>query len=255
MSANSGGANPGGEFAGQVALVTGGAQGLGLAIATLLFERGASLCLLDIDEPRLQESAAALGDSDRVLPLVTDVTDEAAILAARAAIMARFGRVDVLVNNTGTYPPGNVRDITVAEWDRVFDINAKSMFLTTRSFMDIMAAQRYGRIVCIVTTDATKAKPTTPHYAAAKAAVANLIKTFAFELGPEQVLVNGVSPGAIATERAKSEPWLKERIKEIPLGRPAEPKDIAEVVAFLASPRNRFVTGETVIASGGATMV
>ncbi len=246
---------PQGEFAGQVAVVTGAAQGLGFVIARLLFERGAAVCLLDIDEARLGQAAAQLGDPARVLPLVTDVVAEPAILAARDAIVARFGRVDVLVNNTGTYPPGNVRDLTVADWDHVFDVNAKSMFLTTRSFMGTMAARRSGRIVCIVTTDATKAKPTTPHYAAAKAAVANLIKTFAVELGPDQVLVNGVSPGAIATERAKREPWLKERIKEIPLGRPAEPEDIAEVVLFLASPRNRFVTGETVIASGGATMV
>ena len=94
-----------------------------------------------------------------------------------------------------------------------------------------------------------------PHYAASKAAVLSLVKTFAQELGPHGIMVNGVSPGPIATERAKSEGWLAKHIPHIPLGRAGEPEDIAEVVAFLASPANRFVTGETVIASGGITMV
>ena len=113
----------------------------------------------------------------------------------------------------------------------------------------------YGRIVSIVTNDIYIAKPTLPHYAASKAAVASLIKTFAVELAPHQVLCNGVSPGAVATERAKSQSWLAERIPHIPVRRAAEPEDLAEVVLFLASPRNRFIVGETVIANGGFTMV
>ena len=200
-------------------------------------------------------SASSIGDPARVLGIACDVTSETALDEAWDKIVAQFTGVDVLVNNAGIYPHASLRDITIAQWEHVFDVNTKSMFLTTRTFCDIMAERGYGRIVSIVTTDAYQAKPTMAHYAASKAAVANLVKTFALELAPSQVLVNGVSPGAIATERAKSQSWLKERIKEIPLGHAAEPEDMAEVVLFLASPRNRFITGETVIASGGATMI
>jgi 3-oxoacyl-[acyl-carrier protein] reductase len=98
-------------------------------------------------------------------------------------------------------------------------------------------------------------KPTIPHYAAAKAALLSLIKTFALELAPHQVLCNGLSPGPVATERAKGQAWLAERIPKIPLLRAAEPEDMAEYVAFLASPRNRFMTGETIVANGGYIMV
>ena len=243
------------EFTEQVAVVTGAANGIGFAIAKLLHHRGAKICLLDIDTEQVVASATSLKDDERTFALTCDITDETSLQHAREAIMQRFSRVDILVNNAGIYPHATFREIDIAQWDHVFDVNTKGMFLTTRTFCDIMTAQEYGRIVSIVTVDAYIAKPTMPHYAASKAAVANLVKTFALELAPSQVLVNGVSPGAVATERAKSQSWLKERIKDIPLGRAAEPEDIAEVVLFLASPRNRFVTGETVIACGGAMMV
>ena len=243
------------DFTDQVTVVTGAAHGLGFAIAKLLCERGAKTCLLDIDAEQVLASATSLGDPSRVLGIECDVTDEAALKRARDTITEQFSSVDILINNAGIYPHATFREIEIAEWDKVFDVNTKSMFLATRTFCDLMAAKGYGRVVSIVTSDAYIPKPTMPHYAASKAAVANLVKTFALELAPSQVLVNGVSPGAIATERAKSQSWLKERIKQIPLGRAAEPEDIAEVVAFLASSRNRFITGETVIASGGLTMI
>ena len=243
------------EFTDQVAVVTGAAQGIGFAIAKLLFDRGAKVCLLDVDADKVAASAGLLSNEDRAAGFTCDVTDETALSRTRDEIISRYSKVDVLVNNAGIYPHASFREISVADWDRVFDVNTKSMFLTTRTFCDGMAEQGYGRIVSIVTTDAYIAKPTMPHYAASKAAVANLVKTFALELGPSQVLVNGVSPGAVATERAKSQSWLKERIKQIPVGHAAEPEDIAEVVAFLASRRNRFINGETVIANGGATMI
>ena len=244
-----------GEFEGQVAVVTGGAQGLGYAIARLLGDRGAAVCILDMDKARLDRAANELGQSNRtVRGYECDVTKEPAILKARDVILKEFGRADVLVNNAGIYPHATLREITVEAWDRMFDVNTKSMFLVTRAFMDSMIAKRYGRVVTIVTEDAYIPKPTIPHYAASKAALLSLIKTFAVELAPHQVLVNGVSPGAIATERAKSQSWLPRIIPQIPVGRAAEPEDMAEVVLFLASKRNRFVVGETIIASGGHLM-
>ena len=241
------------EFGGRVAVVTGGAAGIGFAISTLLAERGARVCLVDIDEGAMARAAENLGGGARGYK--ADITSEAEVEAARDAILADFGKVDVLVNNAGIYPHATIEEVTVAGWDEMFDVNAKGMFLVTRAFMDAMIGARYGRVVSIVTNDIYIPKPSMPHYAASKAAVASLIKTFALELAPHQVLCNGVSPGAVATERAKSQSWLAERIPLIPVGHAAEPADIAEVVAFLASDRNRFVTGETVIANGGFSMI
>ncbi|MBS34476.1 MAG: oxidoreductase [Thiotrichales bacterium] len=243
------------DFDDQLAVVTGAAQGLGLAITMLLLERGARVAMLDLDEARLRDSAQALDAGDRVMWHCVDVTDEAAVIAAKDRIEQTSGVADLLVNNAGIYPHATLDEISVADWDHVFDVNVKSAFLMTRAFTDAMKPRGYGRVVNIVTVDAYKAKPTTPHYAASKAALGNLLKTFALELAPHGVLVNGVSPGAIATERAKSQSWLPLRIKEIPIGRAAEPEDIAEVVLFLGSKRNRFIVGETVIASGGAVML
>jgi 3-oxoacyl-[acyl-carrier protein] reductase len=241
------------RFDNQVAVVTGAAQGLGAAISQLLVLRGAFVHLLDIDRDRLQATAAKLGPRARAH--VTDVTREADILAARDAILAESGRSDILINNAGIYPFETTAEITEASWDRVFDTNLKSVFFTTRAFMNAMAAQQYGRIVCISSTDSYIPKPLYPHYAASKAAVRSLVKTFALELAGKGVLVNGVSPGSIATERAQEQGWLPRAIQRIPIGNAASPEQIAEVVAFLASGRNQFMTGETVVASGGEIMV
>jgi len=241
------------DLEGQVAVVTGAAQGIGLAIAACLHARGAKVWLLDLDAAAAQSAAAGLGEAARGCQ--ADVTDEASLQAAREQIMKRDGRVDILVNNAGVYPAGSLREITAEAWDQVFAINCKGVFLASRVFMEPMIAAAYGRMVSIVTVDAYIPKPSMAHYAASKAAVLSLVKTFAQELAPHGILVNGVSPGAVATERAKSEGWLAKHIPNIPVGRPGEPEDIAEVVAFLASPANRFIAGETVVASGGMTMV
>ena len=244
------------EFAGQVAVVTGGAAGIGFAISRLLSERGATVCLLDLDKKAMDAAVEKLTkNGGKAKGFEADVTKEATLQSARDAILKEFKRTDVLVNNAGIYPKATLKEITVEGWNKMFDVNALGMFLTTRTFMDQMISQKYGRIVSIITNDAYIAKPTTPHYAASKAAVLSLTKTFAAELGPHEVIVNGVSPGAVATERAKSEGWIPSRIPFIPVRRPAEPEDIAEVVLFLASKRNRFVVGETVIANGGFTML
>ncbi|MFO0996345.1 MAG: SDR family oxidoreductase [Alphaproteobacteria bacterium] len=245
------------EFEGQVGIITGGANGIGLAIAKLLAERGGSVALWDVDGAKVASAAESLSRATnaKVKGYAVDVTDEPAILKARDATVKDFGRADVLVNNAGIYPHATIKEITLESWKRMFDVNTKSMFLVTRALMDQMVKQHYGRVVTIVTEDAYIPKPTIPHYAASKIALLSLIKTFALELAPHEVICTGVSPGPVATERAKSQSWLAERIPKIPVKRAAEPEDIAEVVLFLGSKRNRFVVGETVIANGGYVMV
>ena len=243
------------EFSGQVALVTGAGQGLGKAVATLLAQRGATVYMADLQADIVEHEAAALRQQGlQATASHTDVADEAQLHLLRDQIAAGPGRLDILVNNAGGWRYETIREVTPANWEWTFRVNLLSMFLTSRAFMDMMIAQRYGRIVNVSSTDAYRPKPTLPAYAAAKAAVISLTRTFAEELAPHGVMVNAVSPGAMATETAKSQSWLPNAVAKIPLGRAAEPEDMAEVVAFLASNRNRFVVGESVIANGGALM-
>jgi NAD(P)-dependent dehydrogenase (short-subunit alcohol dehydrogenase family) len=245
-----------GDFDGQVALVTGAAQGLGRSIATLLASRGATVFLADLNGPGVEAVAADLRAQQlSATASCTDMADEPAVLALRDRIAAEAGRLDVLINNAGGWRYETIREVTAANWDWTFRVNLLSVFVASRACMDMMIARRYGRIVNIASTDAYRPKPTLPAYAAAKAAIVSLTRTFAEELAPHEVLVNAVSPGAMATETAKAQSWLAQRIPTIPVRRAAEPEDIAELVAFLASSRNRYVVGESVIANGGALMV
>ena len=244
------------EFQDQVAIVTGAAQGLGAAVSGLLARQGATVFLADLNAEGAQAQAEKLNrEGCRAYGMGVDAADEGQLASLREQLIAKTqGRLDILVNNAGGWRYGRVHEISASDWDWTFRTNVTSLFLTTRAFMTLMIKRNYGRIVNVASTDAYRAKPALPHYAAAKAAVVSLTRSLAEELAPHQILVNGVSPGPIATETAKQQSWLAERIKSIPIGRAAEPEDIAEVITFLASPRNRFVVGETVIANGGILM-
>lgn len=244
-----------GEFSGKVAVVTGAARGLGRAVAGLLAERGATVVLADIDAAVSAAAAAIMEKGASVSSQVLDVTVEDSWRDLRNQIESGPGHLDILVNNAGGWRYGSFLDLTDADWDWTFALNLKSVLLGCRVFAPTMIAQASGRIVNVASTDAYVPKPTLPHYAAAKAGVVSLTKSIAQELAPHGVLVNAVSPGAIATETAKSQGWLAERAKRIPLGHPAEPDDIAEAIAYLASPRNRFAVGETIVVNGGLAMI
>jgi 3-oxoacyl-[acyl-carrier protein] reductase len=243
-------------FAHQVALVTGAAQGLGRSIATLLAQRGAAVHLTDLNGPDVEAVAAALcAQGLHATAYGCDMADEPAVFAVRDRIVAAHdGRLDILINNAGGWRYETIREVTIANWDWTIRVNLLSAFVASRACMDLMIARGYVRIVNVSSTDAHRPKPTLPVYAAAKAVLVSLTRTFAEELAPHQVLVNAVAPGAMATEAAKSQSWLAERIKTIPVRRAAEPEDMAEVILFLASEANRYVVGECVIANGGGLM-
>ncbi len=240
------------EFEGRVALITGAATGLGYSIAQEFHARGAFTVMVD-QSNEVKEKASVMGSS-RVLGLTADLTVRKEVEAARKEILRTCGTIDTVVNNVGKYTPVAISDITEDDFDDLIAINLKTVFLVTQCFMKDLLGQPFGRVVNIASSDAYIPKVTNAHYAAAKAGVVSLTKTFAAELAPH-VLVNGVSPGPISTETAQSQGWLANAINRNPLGRAATPSDIAEVVLFLASEKNRFINGETVIVNGGATMV
>jgi NAD(P)-dependent dehydrogenase (short-subunit alcohol dehydrogenase family) len=244
------------EFANQIAVITGAARGLGFAVAKLLASRGAAVVMVDRDGEKVAEAAAGLGQHGfSAEAIAADVTDQSAVDVLAARLEQAHGGADVLVNNAGGWRYGSMQEITAEDWDWTFDVNLRSVLLTSRALVPGMIARGGGRIVNVASTDAYVAKPALMHYAAAKAGVVSVTKSLALELAPRNILVTGVSPGAIATETAKGQSWLAKRIESIPLRRAAEPEDIAEVIAFLASRRNRFVVGETVVANGGMYMV
>ena len=247
----------GAEFADQVVVVTGAAQGLGLATARKFAGAGATVFMTDLQETKLEAAAATLANAGaKVHVVAVDGADPIALKGLRSAIERKTGgRLDVLVNNAGGWRYATAGEVTPADWSWTFRVNVDTVFFTTQALMGLMIARKYGRIVNVASSDAYRPKVKLPHYAAAKAAVVSLTKSLAEELAPHEVLVNGVSPGAMLTETARGQSWLPERIKQIPVHRAAEPDEIADLILFLASPRNRFMVGETVVANGGLLMV
>lgn len=243
---------------GQTAIIVGGASGLGLVTARRMIESGASkIGLIDWDERRLAEAQATLADlGAEVAGATSDVSVRANAHAAFEVLAGRLGRVHSLVNSAAIYPRKDILDITDAEWDLENAINIKGTYhmmvaavLHMRRFVSV--PQVTGRIVNVTSVDAFKAHPQNAHYAATKAAVVSLTKSFAQECAKDQILVNSVAPAGFATERAKQLGFLPELAKASALGRAAEPAEMAEWIIMMASSRNTYATGENVVVSGG----
>lgn len=227
--------------------VTGGANGLGEAVATALAAAGARVAIIDRDAQRARMTAERLGG----VAVTGDIARQEGAHALFDRAVAELGRIDGLVNAAGVYPRRPLLEITDEDWDFDFSVNVRGLYHMSVAAVRHMRAQGGGRIVNIASIDAFKAHPHNAHYAATKAAVVSLTRSFGLECAPAGILVNGVAPAAIATERAKASDWLAEHAAHTPLGRAAEPEDVAELVLFLLSERNRYMVGETVIISGG----
>ncbi|WNG34880.1 SDR family oxidoreductase [Archangium minus] len=248
-------ANPVKELEGKVAIVTGAAGGIGRATAMLLRERGALVVAEDI-KPEVEQLASL----DGIAPLVGDVSKEETARRAVALAIERFGKVDILVNNAARILNKLAVDMTVEEWDSIMAVNARGMFVHAREALRVMIPKRGGSIVNVGSYACYYALPTIAAYAASKGAVAQLTKVLAIENATHGVRVNAVAPGDVETGilddvRSDGRQFLVEHGKGAPIGRVAQPAEIAEVIAFLASDRASFVTGSVVMADGGYTAV
>jgi 3-oxoacyl-[acyl-carrier protein] reductase len=237
---------------GKNVVVTGAAGGLGSAISLTLAKAGAGVAVLDVNPDGAQvivDKIKALGGN--AVPVIGDLTTREGAHGLFAKAVEAFGHIDGLVNNAGIYPRRPIFEITDDEWNASLSVNVRGLYHMTVAAIEHMRPRREGRIVNIASIDAFKAHPKNSHYAATKAAVVSLTKTFGLEAAPLGILVNAVAPGPIATETAKKMGFLPSIEAETPLGRAAEPEDIAEVILFLISDRNRYMVGETVVAAGG----
>ena len=246
---------------GRLAVVTGGARGIGRAICETLARDGADVAVVDLDQAGAEETAGLVRRTGRAATAFrVDESDEPAVEVFFAALGAAFGsgRVpDILVNNAGICPTTPVLDIRAAEWDRVLAVNLRGTFLMSREALWRMKERRLGRIVSIASAAAKLGGLTAgAHYAASKAGVIALTKSLALAAAPFKVNVNAVCPGPTTTDMTDA--WGAETNRafadKIPWKEYGKPQDVAEAVAFLASDRARYITGEVLDVNGGLVM-
>lgn len=238
-----------------VAIVTGAASGIGRAIARKLAASGARVMIADQDETGAARLAAELGEAARAQAV--DVSDPEAVGTMVEACRGAFGECTLLVNNAGFIQQGPFETLSIADWDRMIAVHLRGTFLCARAVIDPMLAAGDGIIINMASQLGQIGGIDLCHYAAAKAGIIGLTKSLAREVSTRGVRVNAVAPGPIATElvMALSEDWRQKKVSELPLGRFGTPEDVAETVAFLASPAARIYVGQTLGPNSGDVML
>ncbi len=239
-------------FQNQIALVTGAARGIGRATALTLQSRGARVVATDVSEAVHELQA------EDIVTLTGDIAEEATAIRSVGLAVERFGALDILVNNAGRTMNRALIDMSVADWDDIMSVNARGTFLHCREAVRAMLAGQGGVIVNVASIVAQVAMKDTSVYAASKGAIAQLTKVIAVEYGAQGIRANAVAPGVVETDILEgivsdSRATLASHASAHPIGRVGQPQDIAEVIAFLASPASAFMTGSLVMADGGFT--
>jgi NAD(P)-dependent dehydrogenase (short-subunit alcohol dehydrogenase family) len=243
-----------GSLEGKVAIVTGGAQGIGNAIARGLATEGARIVVADLS--RAEEAAQEFEEG---IGLTVDVADEAQVEGMAQEAIERCGRIDILVNNAGLYASLQMRpftEIPVEEWRQVMDVNVLSMFLTMRAVVPRMRDQGGGRVVNISSGTPFRGVPFLLHYVTSKGAIVALTRALAKELGRDDILVNCVAPGFTMSDGVREHPEVIEALQQVSvsartLQRDQVPEDVVGAVVFLCGPGATFVTGQTIVIDGG----
>lgn len=246
------------NLAGKVIVVTGGAQGIGLAIAERCAECGASVAVWDNQADAIAGALERIGDRApraQLAGFIVDVSDLAAAHDAVKATLARFGRIDGLVNNAGVVADAPLSRMSEGQWDRVIDINLKGVFNCTRASVDALLAST-GAIVNISSIVGISGNYGQTNYAAAKAGVLGMSKTWARELGRKGVRSNAICPGFIETPILSSMPlrMLNDMVAQIPQKRMGQPREIAAAAVFLLSAEASYINGATLEVTGGLTL-
>lgn len=242
------------DLDGRTAVVTGGAQGIGRAIAERFSQSGAQICLWDVDRDRVDSTAGQISGAGSVDAVVVDVTDEDAVRRATEETLKRLGRIDILINNAGIAGQNEVLwEYPLEEWYRVIEIDLNSVFVCCRAIVPGMIEQGYGRIVNVSSIAGKDGNPNACAYSAAKAGVIALTKSLGKELAGHDIAVNCITPAAARTAifDQMSQAHIDYMLSKIPRGRFVEVGEVAALVAWLASAENSFTTGGVFDISGG----
>jgi NAD(P)-dependent dehydrogenase (short-subunit alcohol dehydrogenase family) len=256
------------ELQGTVAIVTGAGRGIGRATALELARMGADIVVAELDQAgakRTADEVSALGRRAVVAP--TDVTKRADLRAMVDRAKGELGRIDILVNNAGIYRAAASLDVTEEHWDAVLNINAKAVFFATQAVLPTMIAQKSGSIVSLASMAGKIGSKTNLPYNASKAAVISMTKSLALAHAAEGIRVNCVCPGFVETDMwtlvareqgalmgMSPDEFTRQRASQVPLGRMERAEDVAHVIAFLASPRAGYMTGQALSVDGGLVM-
>ena len=242
------------DLEGRVAVVTGGAQGIGYAIAERMLASGAAVSLWDLDAGKLAEAKSALGHAGKVFAERVELTSDADVAAASQRTIAAAGKIDIVVNNAGiTGGNGTTWELEPAVWRRVLEVNLVAPYLVCRAVVPHMIERKYGRIVNIASVAGKEGNPNASHYSASKAGVIALTKSLGKELAGKGVLVNCVTPAAAKTGMfaTMSQQHIDFMLSKIPMGRFLEVAEAGAMVAWLASEDCSFTTGSAFDLSGG----
>ena len=247
-----------GRLDGRAALVFGAARGIGAAIAQRFVEEGARAIIADTIVADGEATAKRLGGPATCRFVETDITDPAPVERAVTAALEAWGKLDILVQNAGIYPWTLIENISPQEWDNVLAVNLKGTFLAARAALAPMRKAMYGRM--IFTSSITGPRVTSPghgHYGASKAGINGFIRSAALEFSRYNITVNGLEPGNILTEGMqahRSETFIRNMERSVPLGRLGTPRDVANAALFLASDEAEYITGTTILVDGGQTL-
>lgn len=236
--------------------MTGAGRGIGQGIAKALAEAGHKVVVADIDENEAAKTASELKTAGfDVLAIKCDVSSKADIEQLFASAVKEFGQVDILVNNAGVYPFRLFAQMSETDWDKVMNINLKSIFLCCQTALKTMPDG--GRIINISSIASLVGFEGLTHYCASKGGINAFVRALALELAPRKITVNAVAPGSISTPGASqpdNEDMVKQTLTQIPLARMGEPQDIANAVVFLASEKSSYITGQVLVVDGGWTL-
>ena len=243
-------------LAGRHALVSGGASGIGRAVAQRLARDGAAVTVLDVDLAAARAVADALVQAGaRARAVGGDVADAGAVAAAASEARRELGAIHVLVCSAGIAGFAPLLEMTAAQWDRMLAVHLTGTFTVTRAVLPDMIATRWGRIVTLSSVGGLRGGPNLTHYAAAKAGVIGFTKALALEVGMHGITANAIAPGLVDTPMLRGSgippAVLEQSLRQVPVGRLGTPEDVAAVCAFLVSPDAAFVTGQVVSPNGG----
>jgi 3-oxoacyl-[acyl-carrier protein] reductase len=238
----------------QVVIVTGASKGIGREIAKVFSEEGAKLVLVARDESQLKELSEQLPDS---IYTIADVRDKYGVDQAAALALNKWGRIDVLVANAGICLESRLEEMTLEQWKETIDVDLTGVFLSIKSVLPTMKAQRKGKIVITSSiTGPVVAMPGFAHYGAAKSGISGLVRTAAIELAKYQININSIEPGNIISEGmlALGEEHIQQHVRAIPWGRLGKAEEVAFLALFLASHESDYITGQGIIIDGGQTL-